>query len=466
MKDSDLLERLIQHRTLGGAPREDLAWLTDHGVMRLFETGVVSTRRSQPEDWLYVVLSGHIAIHVDRGAGSRRVIEWRGGDVCGLMPYSRGGAPPGDTVVEEPTEALAIHRDQMPELIRECPGVTARLVHAMLDRARHFTSSDLHDEKLVSLGRLAAGLAHELNNPASAAERSAKQLASSLVEMEGAARAVATARLTDAQLAVLAGLWASYDSGAPPVARSPIERADREEAIGAWIESHGLDPGAAVPLAETEVTLEALDRLAGALPASALESAIRGMASGRLVRTLASEIGVATSRIHELVGAVKAFTYMDRLPAAEAIDLRQGIRDALTVLAGKARAKAVRVTLTFAPELPLVVASGAELNQVWANLIDNALDAVAGSGHVEVTTRSDRDRVIVSVVDDGPGIPPELRARVFEPFFTTKEVGQGMGLGLDIVRRLIQRQLGEIDLDSRPGRTEFRVSLPAQERSR
>jgi signal transduction histidine kinase len=454
-----MLTRLAEHRSLAGLPREELAWLAANGTPRSFAVGDITTRKGQPEQWLHIVLSGHLAIHTDRGAGSRRIIGWRGGDVCGLMPYSRGGAPPGDTVAEEPTETLAVHRDLIATMIRECPGVTAILVHAMLDRARHFTSSDLHDEKLVSLGKLAAGLAHELNNPASAATRSARLLRESVLELTGAMRALESARLSDDQLERLHAVRTMCATSTASH-RSALARADCEEALASWLSAHRMDDAIAASLAETDVTIAALDALAGVISGTLLSAALQSIAAEHAVRTLASDIEVATSRIHGLVAAVKGFTFMDRAPSPEPVDIRKGIADTLVVLGTKAREKAVTINLTLAEDLPSVRGFGGELNQVWANLIDNALDAVTPAGRIEVAASRDRDRVVVSVTDDGAGIPPEIQGKVFDPFFTTKGVGQGTGLGLGIVLRLTQRHDGEVEFDSRPGRTEFRVSLP------
>ena len=457
---SDLLARLARHRTLGGAPREELAWLAAHGTFRTYGVGEVASRKGHPEVWLQIMFAGHLAAHADRGAGSRRVIGWRAGDVCGLLPYSRGGSPPGDTVAEEPIEMLAVPGDTFPEMIQKCPRVTALLVHAMLDRARYFTSSDMHDEKLVSLGRLAAGLAHELNNPASAAARGTQLLGQALADAAAASRALAAARLSDALLECLDRVSACCGPDPEAAGRAPLERADREDAFASWLEAHGLDGACAVPLAGTGVALGALDELAAVLPATALGAAVRSVATGGVVRSLTAEIETSVTRIHELVAAVKGFTYMDRAPTLEPTDIRRGIADTLTVLGAKAREKSVTIDLALAPDLPLVPAAGAELNQVWSNLIDNALDAVAPYGHVRIEAVSERERVIVRIVDDGPGIPPEIRGRIFDPFFTTKPVGQGLGLGLDTVRRLLQRHRGELDVESRPGRTEFSVNLP------
>ena len=458
----ELLARLAQHRALGHAPREEHAWLAAHGATRIHEPGIVVTRKGEFVTNMFIVLSGHIVIRGDRGAGAHKIFEWKGGDVGGLMPYSRGASPPHDAVSEERTETLEIAKEHFSELTRECPVVTAALVHAMLDRARMFTSSDLRDEKLISLGKLASGLAHELNNPASAAVRSAKILAENVTAAEDAARRLAGAALTAPQFAAVDAARAACAKPRPRLSTSPVARADREEAIADWLGSHGAGSEYAAALAETGVTMDALNALAEHLDGDALEAAIQWLAAGCLVRVLAEELETAASRIHSLVAAVKGFSYMDRAPAAEAVDVARGIEDSLTLLAGKVRAKSINVTVELAPDLPCAHGIGVELNQIWMNLLDNALDAVATGGNVLVSASGDRDRVAVRVVDDGPGIPAELQKRIFEPFFTTKGVGKGTGLGLDIVRRTLQRHDGDIAVESAPGRTEFVVRLPAE----
>jgi signal transduction histidine kinase len=425
--------------------------------------GDVVYRTTQPAEELLILLTGHLVQYVDRGAGPRRFMEWRAGDVTGLLPYSRMITPPGDIVIEAPSDVLAIHRRHFSALISECPDVASRLVHVMLDRARHFTSNHYQDEKMMSLGRLAAGLAHELNNPASAAARSAALFAGVLAEATQASHAVGAARLSPAQRDLLDALRRQCLVLPRDTALSAIERADLEDEIAASLDARGADTTPAAALAESGVTVETLDRLALGLSPDELSAALRWIAAELTARSLASDVQRAATRIYDLVSAVKRFTYMDRATVAEPANIAQGLADTVSVLAAKARARSVDIHLDVAADLPFVRAHPAELTQVWSNLLENALDAVAESGHVTVSASREENDVVVRVVDDGPGIPTELHGRIFDPFFTTKPVGQGTGLGLDITRRIVRLHNGQIDVDSQPGRTEFRVALPIAE---
>ena len=460
MVDPGVMERLAAHKALGSAPVSEHAWLAEHGTLRTHAAGDVLAHAGELVTSLFVTFSGNIVIRLDRGAGSRKLVDIRAGGVSGALPFSRGARSPNDMVTEERTELLAMSAEHLPGLIRECPSITATLVHAMLDRARQFNANDLHDEKLISLGKLAAGLAHELNNPAAAAARTAKRLVVSQGAADAAARAVGAAHLSDAQLEAVDAVRALCASPNEPAQRSAIARADREDAIGDWLAAHGANEECAGPLAETGVTLVALDQLAASVGPQALDASLRWISSGSLVRTLASELEIATARIMDLVGTVKGFTYMDRAPTPEPVDVQRGVRDTFTLLASKARAKDADISTEIPADLPRVQAEGAELNQVWMNLIDNALDAISQGGHVSVTAGVERERVVVRISDDGAGIPAEILGRVFDPFFTTKGVGKGTGLGLDIVRRIVQRHEGDVEVESRPGHTQFRVSLP------
>jgi signal transduction histidine kinase len=406
-----------------------------------------------------VLLSGHIAIRVDRGAGPRLAMEWRAGEIGGMLPYSRMKGPPGDSYAMERSEVLVVHERHFPELIPRCPVFTALTVHLMLDRARSFNTSDLQDEKMISLGKLAAGLAHELNNPASATIRGAKLLLAGLVETDAASRALGAAGLTPAQVEAIDRTRDACSAKSAGDVLSPLQQSDREDAIAEWLDLHRADPNHAAPLAETAVTLEALDALAAVISGDTLEAALRWISAGCTTHSLALDIERAATRIYDLVAAVKKFTYMDNLAAAESVDVESGLRDTIRIVASKARSKGAAITLDIEPGLPRVHATGGELNQVWLNLLDNALDAVTESGKIGISVRMELDRVVVRIVDDGPGIPPDVLPRIFDPFFTTKPPGQGTGLGLDITRRLLRRYHADFDIFSRPGRTECVVKL-------
>ena len=461
MTESDLVDRLATHKTLGGAPRAELEWLASRGTVRQLKVGDVLTAKGAQVEGMFVVLSGRVAMFLDRGAGPHKIMEWSEGAVSGLLPFSRLVSPPADSVAQEPTVILAVHRDHIRAMTSECYEITSILVHTMLDRVRGFTSSELHDEKMASLGKLSAGLAHELNNPALAIERSASLLQDRLEDSERASRTLGASGLSDTQIAAARTVRDACIATRVHGVRSPIEEAEREEAIADWLSDHGVDVGLAEALADTAATLESLDTVAAAVHGPALDVVLRWAAAGCSAHRLASEIQEAAVRISGLVAAIKGFTHMDQATVAEPVDLLQGLSNTVAVLKSKARSKSVAVVIDLEPGLPPVRGFAGELNQIWANLIDNALDAVSDSGRIDVRASREGPRVMVRIADNGAGIPAPILERIFDPFFTTKPVGLGTGLGLDIVRRLVRHNDGEIEVESRPGRTEFQVVLPA-----
>ena len=458
--DVELVERLAAHRTLKVVPRPQLEWLADHGTLVRYRAGEVVGWKGAAIRSLYVILTGHVVIRVDRPGGARAIIDWRAGDVTGLLPYSRLSNPPGTSTVEEDTEMVMVPGEDFPEMIRDCHELTAALVHVMLDRARRFTTSDLHDEKMVSLGRLAAGLAHELNNPASAVARSAKELSARVFETEATALALGGLGLSVEQLNAIRRVRDRCGDAGEVASLSALERADRHDEVCDWLKRYGLSADIGEALDETALSVADLEPLADAVGRDALEYALRSIGATCRTRALVKEVEAAAERVHKLVASVKGFTHMDQTGVRKPVDIRQGLVDTLAVMGGKARAKSVTVTLDVPDDLPKIDGYGGELNQVWSNLIDNAIDAAPPSGQVEVCATTVDDGVVVKVADNGPGVPEKLRTRIFEPFFTTKPQGEGTGLGLDISRRLVRQHNGQIEVTSRPGRTEFRVILP------
>ncbi len=409
---------------------------------------------------LIVLVSGRFSVRVDQRGSEREIREITPGRISGFLPYSRMTNPRGYLVADGPVEFLVIRQEDFREMTRECYDFTAACVQEMLARVRVFKSDDKHQEKMAALGRLSAGLAHELNNPASAVVRGAGELDVSRLDLAAASIALGAAGLDEAALAALRSLEAATARG-PVEPLAPIERANLEDQCTGWLEVHGAAPGLAYALIEHGVTVADLDDAAAALGHEQLPVVLNYVAAHATARGLAADILSAATRIHSLVAAVKKHTHMDRAPVVEPMGLAEHLADAVTLVRSKASLKNVSLDLTVEDDLPMVMGSVADLNQVWIHLIDNAIDAAEAAGRITVDAARGEGTVVVRVIDDGPGIPVEDQERVFDPFFTTKDVSQGRGLGLDIVRTVVGTHRGIVELSSKPGRTEFRVILPA-----
>jgi signal transduction histidine kinase len=459
MPTPTIFERLRAHEGLAPVPDDELRWLIEHGEQRQWRDGEIMAATGERIEYLLIVLKGRTGFYIERGKPRQRIIEWSAPQLQGLLPFSRIQGSPGDAIAEGDIEAWVIHEREFPEMIRECPNVTALCVHTMIDRARFFKTFDAQEEKMVSLGKLSAGIAHELNNPASAASRSAKQLSARLTEAEASLHSLARMGLHPTQHDMLEkALDVAISHGALNL--SPIERVEREDNLVDWLTSHNVDTDLSAELTDAPLTIEDLDRLAANLDQEQLSAGLRWIVASYAVRSLASDVERAATRMHQLISAVKRFTYMDRAATFEPTNITQGLRDTIALVGAKVRAKSVQISVQADSQLAPVPALGGELNQVWMNLVDNALDAVPESGHVQITAENRNGRVVVAVTDDGPGIPEDIRGRIFDPFFTTKAVGQGTGLGLDLTQRIVKRHGGSLEFTSRPGFTQFRVSLP------
>jgi signal transduction histidine kinase len=440
-------------------PQDDLIWFVSRCNEHRADVGGIIMREGDPADRMLIMLEGEMRARSEYGDPNGPVFTVKGGEVTGLLPFSRLKiiSITGRAVL--PMHYLMFPASSFPELFHRMPELTRRLVGLLADRIREVTRTEQQREKLASLGKLSAGLAHELNNPSAAARRSAAALRDCLARLRAAARSTMIGPDDCAKLAQTEEEIRS--SLTPAQFKDEFARVEREEAIQSWLESRNVPEAwkLAPHLADANLFDDQLARFAGAAGAS-VGSELTRFATLLEMDRIAEELENSSARISDLIRAIKEYSYMDQ-GALQEVDIQRSIENTLTIMHHKLK-RGITVTRDYAPNLPKVMASGSELNQVWTNLIDNAADAMNGSGKLGIRVLRENDFILVEIADSGPGIPPEVKSRIFDPFFTTKGVGEGTGLGLDVVGRIIKSVRGQITVTSVPGDTRFQVRIPVQ----
>jgi len=456
------ISELLRVPAFADLPEDQLTWFLSQSEELHLKPGDTFVRENDPADTMFVVLEGDLQ---GRGeiAGEVFVISIKPGDVTGALPFSRMKQVPMTGRALTASRLLRFPAALFPELVQKMPELAKRLVGVMSDRIREATRFEQQRDRLAALGKLSAGLAHELNNPASAAKRATSQLRDILKRIRDASHELGRRELTSAQKAEIEKLEASLTTldGPPP---DSLTTSDLEEQMEQWLHRHGQNDlwQLASDLARRNIKPAVLESLFATLDPDTARAALVRIAASLEVANLLNEIESSTSRISELVLAIKEYTFMDQAPLQN-VDIVKSLENTLTILNHKLKRRAVVVQRDY-EQIPLLVNSfGSELNQVWTNIIDNAIDAMGDGGKLRVRTYRDDTCVVVEIGDNGPGIPPEIKPRIFEPFFTTKGVGEGTGLGLDTVQRIVRKHRGNIQVASEPGDTRFQVWLPLAE---
>ncbi len=466
-KTPDLLNRLQSFEVFHNIESTDLQWLIERCRYCSYNVDELLFRPGTPSDYMLILVQGSCSIEFEQQGEMQMAGTWETGDVTGVLPFSRMRETKAYGRVQEPCQVLELHRDHFVEMVNQSFELTQALVAVMTDRVRDFTQLRSQNEKLIALGKLSAGLAHELNNPASAMVRNADELHRSQHQTPERFKAVLTVRITAEQTDQVNEILFSKVENLKGVELPMLERESRKDDICDWLSDHDIDNGddIADTLVEFGFELEDVEKVSEIVDGKHLEPILWWMEGYLTVEKLVVEIKESATRIASLVQAVKSYSHMDRGSAMVPTDVHEGIKSTIIMLKHKFKEKDIQMQKDLDVNIPRIMANPGELNQVWTNIIDNALDAMEHNGTLSIETRADNRFVRVEITDSGSGISEENMSQLFDPFFTTKAMGQGTGMGLDIVKKIIDRQKGDIKVKSKPGETTFTICLPIPQQS-
>jgi len=454
---------LRQLQLFADLPEADLNWLSTQAEPFSLEAGEVLIEEGAPGDAAYIILDGELEVNKKTDVQNIRIAVREVGEVIGEMALIDQSVRTATVRAVRPSRLLKIGGDTFRTLLSQKPSAALAVLHTVSKRLRQNEALLRQNEKMAALGTLAAGLAHELNNPAAAIHRSVDQLRSALADLTKASIELDHCTLNPEQIRIISDLQVSIAKDqTPDQTLDPLTRSDRETEIQDWLEAIGLEQAweLAPILVSRGWELDRLKNLESTFTPESLLPAVKWLAMSCEVYSLLDETRVGAKRISEIVKSVKAYSYLDQ-GAVQDVDVHEGLENTLVILRHKTK-EGIRIKREYAPDLPHIEAHGSELNQVWTNIIDNAIDAMEGSGELTLRTYSKDGKVVVEIEDTGQGIPPEIQRRIFEPFFTTKPPGIGTGLGLHIAYTIVNNHNGQINVVSRPGMTRFQVSLPVQ----
>ncbi len=459
-----MLDALRQVSLFAELTDKQLQWLSEHGRKLSLVPGEYIALEGEPLEKFYVLIEGEIELTKKVGNAERRVMTIGPGTYTGheLILLDKAHHLTNARAVKA-SYLLTWDKDTFWEMLTTCPSITRDLLTITAQRLQILETTSLHHEKLIALGTLAAGLAHELNNPATAVCRSASHLQEIFKQLLSFAFKLNQKQIAKEQLLFLDKLLRNAISVAKTSSNlDPLTQSDREDEVTAWLDSHDVPDGwkIAPTLVGAGVDTQLLDSVVEHLTpeSESLGEVLTWIEATLTGVSLLDEIDQSSGRISELVKAIKEYSYMDQAPIQE-VDVHQGLESTLTILGHKLKG-AITVRRDYDRSLPSICAYGSELNQVWTNLIDNAIDAMGGQGKISIRTARENNCLLVEITDNGPGIPLEIQERIFEPFFTTKQVGQGTGLGLVISYRIVNKHKGDIRFFSQPGNTYFQIILP------